>query len=389
LFVGNSALIKDVKSALGSIIPLHFAPNVRPRLDIEQLTPAQPYLARVYRQVRTRQIRGVQEIDLWAGERMLPTATAFGRTIRFIGKEYAETKKGVLGVDIGASATTIAAAYAGDLVLSVHTKFGLGASLPGLLEAGTLEGIARWLSTDVSLGYLRDYIYNKALYPGILPATQDELSVEQALAIQAMRLAVEDASQKFPPDIPFSVRGLLPWFEPIIAAGSVLTQAPTRGQSLMMVLNALQPTGVTTIAIDRNNLAPALGAAADINPLLSVHSLDASNFHNLCTVISPVGNAPHGTPVLRVRVTYADGSKSDVEVKFGTLEVIRLPVGQSAGLHLQPLHRFDVGMGGPGRGGSVKVVGGLLGVVIDARGRPLRLPGDPARRSSNSIVFNI
>ena len=33
-------------------------------------------------------------------------------------------------------------------------------------------------------------------------------------------------------------------------------------------------------------------------------------------------------------------------------------------------------MGGPGRGGSVRVVGGTLGVVIDARGRPLRLPRD-------------
>jgi hypothetical protein len=381
LFVGNSELIKDVKSALGSIIHLHAAPNVRPTLEIEQLTPAQPYLAQVYRQVRSRQMRGVREIDLWAGERTLPTATAFGRTIRFISKEYAQTKKGVLGVDVGASATTIAAAFSGDLVLSVYTKLGLGESLPGLLEAGTLDGIARWLSVDISSDYLRDYIFNKSLYPASLPTTQEELAVEQALAIQAMYLAIKDATQKFPSQIPKSIPGLLPWFEPIVASGSVLTNAPTRGQSLLMILNALQPTGVTTVALDRNNLAPALGAAADINPLLTVQSLDAANFHNLCTVISPLGSAPHGTPVLRVRVTYADGSQTNIEVKFGTLETIQLPVGQSAGLHLQPLHRFDVGMGGPGHSGSVKVIGGSLGVVIDARGRPLRLPADPVRRS--------
>jgi hypothetical protein len=380
LFVGNSDLIKDVKSAVGSIVPLHIAPNVRPTLEIEQLTPAQPILSRVYRQVRSRQIRGVQEVDLWAGGRTLPTAAAFGRTIRFISKEYAQTNKGVLGVDVGASATTIASAFLGDLILSVYTKLGLGASLPGLLEFSTLEDISRWLSVDVSQDYLRDYIYNKALYPASLPVTQEELAVEQALAIQAMYLAISDASQKFPPEIPHSAPGLLPWFEPIVASGNVLTK-PTRGQSLLMVLNALQPVGVTTVALDRNNLASALGAAADINPLLTVQSLDAGNFHNLCTVISPFGSAPHGTPVLRVRVTYADGSQTSTEVKFGTLETIQLPVGQSAGLHLQPLHRFDVGMGGPGRSGSVKVIGGSLGVVIDARGRPLRLPTDPARRS--------
>jgi hypothetical protein len=60
--------------------------------------------------------------------------------------------------------------------------------------------------------------------------------------------------------------------------------------------------------------------------------------------------------------------------------MILLPTGQAGTLHLTPLHRFDVGMGGPGRGGSVKVMGGIMGVVIDARGRPLRLPVDPSSR---------
>ncbi len=59
---------------------------------------------------------------------------------------------------------------------------------------------------------------------------------------------------------------------------------------------------------------------------------------------------------------------------------IRLPVGQAGTLHLTPLHRFDVGMGGLGRGGTVKVIGGVLGVLIDARGRPLRLPAEPSGR---------
>ena len=69
-----------------------------------------------------------------------------------------------------------------------------------------------------------------------------------------------------------------------------------------------------------------------------------------------------------------------MEVKHGALEVLQLPVGQSALLHLQPLHRFDIGMGGPGRGGRLRVVGGTLGVVIDARGRPIQLSDDPSRR---------
>ncbi len=77
----------------------------------------------------------------------------------------------------------------------------------------------------------------------------------------------------------------------------------------MMVLNGLQPTGITTIAVDRNNIAASLGAAASVAPLLTIQSLDSANFVNLCTIISPVGKAPTGTPILQVRMTHSEGQK--------------------------------------------------------------------------------
>jgi hypothetical protein len=380
LFAGNSALAGEVQNMLGNVTSLQVAPNVRPTLEIEQLTPAQPALAQVFRIVRARQIRGVQEVDLWTNGRLMPTATAFGRTIRYISKEYAKTKKGVLGIDVGASATVVASGFAGDLLLSVQSCMGLGDNLPCMLDLCSPEDILRWMPVEVAEDYLRDYIHNKALYPASLPVTPEELAIEQALACQAIHLAVKQAQKSYPSGISGSGQNLLPWFEPIIASGSVLTQAPTRGQALLTLLNAVQPTGVTTIALDRNNLAAALGAAAGVNQFLTIQSLDATNFLNLGTVISPVGVASVGTPVLQVRMSYADGHESNLEIKAGALEVIPLPMGQFGSLHLQPLHRFDVGMGGPGRGGSVKVMGGVFGVVIDARGRPLRLLSDPVRR---------
>jgi hypothetical protein len=380
LYAGNSELVKDVQASLGTLANLHIAPNVRQSYESEQLTPSQPALAQIFRLVRSRQMRGIQEVDLWTGNHLMPAATAFGRTIRYISKEYAHTHKGVLGVDVGASATTVASAFSGDLILSIHPGLGLGENLPEILDQCSLSDIMRWISVDVSDQYVRDYIHNKAVYPTSLPMTADELVTEQALACQAMQLAVRQASKAYPSDIPGSMPGLLPWFEPIIASGSVLTKAPTHNQALMMILNGIQPTGVTTIALDRNNLAPSLGATASVTPLLTIQSLDATNFVNLCTIISPVGNAPFGTPILRVRMTGDDGLESEMEVQYGSLAAIRLPVGQAGTLHLTPLHRFDVGMGGFGRGGTVKVIGGVLGVLIDARGRPLRMPAEPSRR---------
>ena len=380
LYAGNSALVKEVQASIGTLANLHIAPNVRPSYESEQLTPSQPALAQIFRLIRSRQIRGIQEVDLWTGNHLMPAATAFGRTIRYISKEYTHTHKGVLGIDVGASATTVASAFSGDLILSIYPGLGLGENLPEILNLCSLGDIMRWIPVDVSDKYVRDYIYNKALYPTSLPISTDELATEQALACQAMYLAVRQASKAYPPDIPGSIPGLLPWFEPIIASGSVLTKAPTRNQALMMVLNGLQPTGVTTIALDRNNLAPSLGATASVTPLLTIQSLDATNFVNLCTIISPVGIAPLGTPILRVRMTIDDGVESEQEIRHGSLVAMKLPLGQSGTLHLTPLHRFDVGMGGLGRGGTVKVIGGVLGVVIDARGRPLRITAEPSRR---------
>jgi hypothetical protein len=79
-------------------------------------------------------------------------------------------------------------------------------------------------------------------------------------------------------------------------------------------------------------------------------------------------------------MTIDDGVESEQEIRHGSLVAMKLPLGQSGTLHLTPLHRFDVGMGGLGRGGTVKVIGGVLGVVIDARGRPLRITAEPSRR---------
>ena len=380
LFAGNSALAKQVKETLTGLASLHIAPNVRPSLDIEQLTPSQPVLSQVFRQVRARQMRGIAEVDRWAGNRLTPSAAAFGRTIRYISKEYAHTNKGVLGIDLGASSTTIAAGYAGDLILSIYTQLGLGQNLPQMLDQCKLADIQRWLAIEIPDHELLDYMHNKAVFPGSLPAGPTELAIEQALACQALHLAVRQAMQSYPPELPRTSPDFLPLFEPIIATGSVFTRAPARSQALTMLLNALQPTGTTTLALDRNNLAAVLGAAAAVAPLLTIQSLDSTNFLNLCTVISPVGKAPLGAPILRARLVYGDKLEANLEVKYGNLERIKLPAGQSGTLYLTPLHRFDVGMGGPGRGGNLKIIGGALGVVIDARGRPLRLSADPGRR---------
>jgi hypothetical protein len=379
LYVGNQALVDAVEQKLPSVPRLTTAPNVRPALDVEQLSTAQKRLANVFRTIRSRNLAGIYELDTWTGENLLPTATAFGRVIRFLSKVY-DPVKGVLGVDIGSSAVNIAASFSGDLYTGVYPDIGLGENLDGVLAYSHPADILRWMPFEIEEDELRDFIHNKKLYPGSLPVTPEQLWLEQALARQLLSIAVRKLSPSFPRYAVRSSPSLLPWFEPIIATGSVLTYAPTRGQSLLMLLDGLQPVGVSTLVLDQNNILPALGAAASINSLLPIQVLESSTLLNLGTVISVTGSIQLGAPAVKVRVTFGDGSESVVDVKSGSLEVIPLPMGQNANLQLHPLNRADVGLGGAGRGGSVRVTGGALGVIIDARGRPLRLPKDPNRR---------
>jgi len=379
LYVGNQVIKEDVKATIGRLGPLHFAPNVRPALETEQLEPAQVSLADISCNIRARQIRGVDEVAGWAGGGMLPTAAAFGRIIRFLSKMYT-SEKGVLGVDVGASAVTVAMASGGQLRQSVYPEYGLGRGLSELLDHCPLSDITRWLHLDIPDTYVKEYLYTKVLYPASLPATVEDLAIEQALARQVITLSVKDSLEEAQNRNTSPKSGLLPWFEPIVASGSVLTRAPNPAQSLLILLDSLQPTGITTLVLDQNHLASALGAAAAVNPVLTAQVLGSSTFQNLGTVICPVGDARPGTPILRVRMTPDGGGETTVEVKEGALEMLHLSNGQRAQLQLQPLHKYDVGMGGGGRGGSLRVVGGVLGVIIDARGRPLALLSDSSRR---------
>jgi uncharacterized protein (TIGR01319 family) len=379
VYAGNQELAEQVKGTLERLATLHVAPNARPSLDYEQPGPARARLVQVARNIYGRKIHGMNELVSWASEQVLPSASGFGRVVRFLSQVY-DPAKGVLGVDLGASTTTVAAAFGGDLQLRVFPGRGMGAALAGSAGQISMQAVARWLPFEASPEDVANYLYNKSLSPASLPITQEELAMEQALAREVLRSALREIQPEFPARAACPRPDLMPWFEPVVAGGGVLTQAPTRGQTLLMLLDAIQPTGVTTVVLDQNNLAPSIGAAASVNPILAIQVLESGTFLNLGTVISPVSEIRLGTPVLRVRLVYEAGSEMKLDIKQGTFETLPLPVGQAARLHLQPLHRADIGMGGPGRGGSLRVVGGALGVVIDARGRPLQLPADGERR---------
>ena len=374
LFVGNENLQEEIDNILGALTQLHFGPNIRPDLDHENFAPALKFLTSIFFEIQAGKINNLDELSELAEGRCLPAASALGRVIRFL-STVIDAPKGMLGIDLGASNTIIASAFSGDLQLRVFPDLGVGTGLPGMIAGTHLQQIMRWLPYDISEDFVLDYLYNKPLFPASLPTSAEELAIEQAAARQVIRLALGKSLPLFPAKAIYPLTGTVPWFDRILVSGSAVARAPKLEQSLLMILDAIQPVGIATIILDQNNLVNAIGASAEIDPVLAIHVLESNSFINLGTVISPVGNMRgDGNPLLRIQIV-RDGEKEEVvEILGGRITSIPLPMGRVADVFVQPMQNINIGLG-RGRGGWVRrVVGGVFGLVIDARSRPIQVP---------------
>jgi hypothetical protein len=380
LFVGNQDLHPEILAAFNHSTHLHLAPNIRPDLDLESLDAAIAVVSKITIKIRVRQLPGLSDLVLWTQGNILPAPAGLGRVVRFLSQAHG-SKLGVLGVDAGASAMTIAAGFEGRLALGVYPEFGLAGNLLQNPDALPVLFADRWLvDMEASKDLVLEYQYNKSIYPASLPLTIQELAIQDAIVQGALHNGMQSLARDFPREVGLVNDGLLPGFEPILATGDLISNIVNPGRACLLLLDGLQPTGITTLVLDPHQIAASMGVLAAINPVLAVQVLDSDAFLHLATVITPIGHAPQGTPILRVKTTIEDGHETIMDVKQGELEVIPLPPGKTARLQLQPFQRYDIGMGGAGRGGSMRVVGSVLGIVIDGRGRPIQVPDDLNRR---------
>jgi hypothetical protein len=175
----------------------------------------------------------------------------------------------------------------------------------------------------------------------------------------------------------------------ILATGGVLAHAPKFGQAMLMLLDALQPCGVTSMVLDRTMLISQLGAVATVAPIAAVQvNENDAVMHRLGTCVVPFGSLPPGQLAIRVGVEYSNGRQVTVDVMTGSLEIIPLRVNEQALLTLYPSPTVDVGLGvGERARAAEEIDGGLVGLVIDARGRPLTFPTDETERQARLLQW--
>lgn len=375
-YAGNDRLAGDVAALFAAAGELRVVANVRPGLDVENLGPIKSELEAIYQSRNLARVPGLDMLGQWSNRPVVPATRSFGQLIRYIGDRY---RLKVVGIDLGSSATSLAA-RAGDLFsLTTRSDLGVGLNVSAALEQIAPEDLIRWLPFEMGADEAREVLLNKGLHASSVPQIWEDLVLEYALAREVMRQIVAQAR-------PGWLRGghhplaHVPQWDLIVGSGSTLTRTPHLGYAALLLLDALEPVGVSQIALDTSGMAVSLGAVAGAHPLAAVEVVEQDAFLNLGTAVAPLGTARPEEIALRVKVYYPDGREIQQEVAYGCIDVIPLAPGERATLELRPTRRFDVGLGEPGRGVTAEAEGGVLGLIIDARGRPIELSTDPVGR---------
>jgi len=371
LYAGNSALVPQVRAAFDGQTTLFIASNVRPALEQEDLDSVRQRLGQAFDRYVGNRGSGFDSVGRASASGVLPTALGYETLVEYLGQTSGDS---VLLVDVGSAVSTLAAYRRGAASTVIRTDLGLGHSAYSLLETLGSASVARWLPFSVQPGELENYTRNKTIRPATVPETLRDLYLEHALLRAALAALLETSR-------PVARNGgAPPDYRTVIGSGAALTRTGSPGLSALLLLDALQPAGVTALFADPHGLAPALGALARVQPEAVVQTLDSGGLERLGTCVSLTGQPRAGRPALRVKVTYENGSVVEEQVAGGHLWLCPLAEGESAQVDIRVLAR-GAAVNGRGRL-RLQLIGGRAGLVFDARGRPLPLANTPAGRAA-------
>jgi uncharacterized protein (TIGR01319 family) len=389
IYAGNKEALAPVKEVLEDRVELHPVENLRPTLDMENLGPAREEIHELFLKHVMQQAPGYGKLLTWTSADIMATPNAVGRIIETIAEREGIN---VLAVDIGGATTDVFSVFGGVYNRTVSANLGMSYSICNVLTESGVENIARWIPFPIEDAELRNRLRNKMIRPTTIPYALEDLLIEQAVSREALRLALDHHKslarglagvqrERTVGDIFEQAGGSetlvkLLDLNLIVGSGGVLSHAPRREQSALMMMDAYQPEGVTELAVDSIFMMPQLGVLSTIHPVAATQVFDRDCLIRLGTVIAPVGVVREGEVLATVRM---DGS--EVPMRMGTIQVFPQAEDEWREVEIVPGRGVNLGEG-KNRPVKTRVRGGVAGLILDGRGRPLALPADPQRRAT-------
>jgi len=398
IYAGNRGVRDEIDKMLGGKVSLQFVDNVRPTLEAENLGPARDAIHELFMEHVMAQAPGYGKLMTWTDVPIMPTPGAMGLMIKTLAER---TGTNVVGVDIGGATTDVFSVFDGTFNRTVSANLGMSYSVSNVLAEAGIGDIQRWVPFDLDEAELRDRIGNKMIRPTTIPQTLDELKIEQAIAREALRLSFiqhkqfavklrgtqqeRTISDAFAQETSNTLVDMMR-LDLLVGSGGVLSHAPRRTQSMMMMIDAFQVEGVTELAVDSIFMMPHLGVLSTVHPAAAIEVFEKDCLVRLGTCVAPVGRARSHHPVLEVELKGA--INETFSLKSGDLRLLPLGIDDTVAATLTPARHVDIGAG-PGERVTRNIRGGVVGLVFDARGRrPMPIPEERAARVTASARWS-
>jgi len=403
IYAGNKEAADAVRRVFGGPgFDLSVVDNLRPTLERENLGPARERIHDVFLEHVMAHAPGYDRLIAWANAPIMPTPGAVGDILQEIAR-----RRGInaVCVDIGGATTDVFSVYGGVFNRTVSANLGMSYSISNVCAEAGMANVLRWVHLDMDERELRNRVKNKMIRPTTIPQTHEALVFEQAVAREALRLAFEqhrafatslkgvqqqrtvgDAFKQQEAGASLVDRMRM---DLLVASGGVLSHAPRMEQTAMMLLDSFEPEGFTELAKDSIFMMPHLGVLASVHPQAAMEVFEKDCLVVLGTAVSAKGEGKRGKPCFTWSVTPETG---DAKAASGTVnagDIVRVPLGAgcTARVDVKPERGIDLGEG-PGKPVSRTVRGGPVGLLLDARGRPLKLPEAVADRRACLQAWN-
>ena len=395
IFAGNKDAADIVREKLEGRMSLEVVDNLRPTMERENLMPTRLKIQDQFLEHVMMHAPGYKKLIEWTDTEIMPTPGAVGAIMQTIAEQ---NRIQVVGVDIGGATTDVFSVFQNQVGESVFNRtvsanLGMSYSISNVLTEAGMGNILRWLPFDINLVDLQNRIKNKMIRPTTIPQLLEELIIEHAIAREALRLAFEQHKK-----LAVELKGvqqqrtiseafaqtetgntLVSMFDLnlIVGSGGVLSHAPRRQQSMLMMIDAFLPEGVTQLAVDSIFMMPQLGVLSQVNKEAATQVFNRDCLIHLGTCIAPTGQAKKGSSCLEISVNMPSGIVEDT-IPAGELKLYKVGMDEVVQVKIQPNRHFDAGAGN-GQVVETEVRGGVVGLVIDTRGRPLEMSADTAQ----------
>lgn len=370
VYAGNSAAAEQVKATIGDAAQVEVVDNLQPDAKRARLEPTRATVRRQFQERRVTGLPGAERLRKLHSKRLGSVAEDQSVMVRFIAERFG---RNVMAISADSAATVCQMASEGHYSEAIFGRLGTRLGALAVLEQRGAAAIQRWLPFEITENDLRNRLLNRVLRPRQTPSDLDDLLLDYALLRESIGLAYATLRDERP---------VAPY--DLVIAGGALADAPRPGLAALALLDALQPTqGDSALAInlylDRFGLLAASGALAHLDADAAICVLENDMLNNLplATVVVPHGDLAPGKKIAEVELRPTSGDSISATVKAG--EIVRLPLrrGQRATLRIKPVGGIAIGQNKPGAevlSDEAAIMGSALGVIVDARPRPLTLP---------------